>query len=84
MLSKHGQWLGGTIPLGMTSYKVADKTANAHSKFKFYLKENEKELEIINEIYSKFLEYQSLTKTKEYLKNSNVRRTIMPGVILRN
>ncbi len=69
MLSKHGQWLGGTTPLGLKSYRTATK----NSKYKFYLQENDEEIIVVKDIFRKFLEYKSLTKTKQYLDNVNLK-----------
>ncbi len=73
MLAKNGQWLGGTTPLGMRPYKVYNKNSEENSKYKFYLKTDEKEIKVVKKIYSKFLECKSLTKTKQYLDSFNIK-----------
>lgn len=73
MLSKHGQWLGGTTPLGMKSDRIVEKRPNFNQKFKFHLKENSEEIKIVYKIYSKFLECKSLAKTKTYLDSINMK-----------
>ena len=73
MLSKHGQWLGGTTPLGMKSYKISSKNIDSNSKYKFYLKENEQETGIVKEIYYIFSKCASLTKTKIYLDSIGIK-----------
>lgn len=73
MLSKRGQWLGGTTPLGMKSYKIVDKSSDSNSKYKFYLKTDPKEIDVVKKIYYKFLECKSLTKTKQYLEALNIK-----------
>ena len=64
MLSKSGRWLGGTAPLGFESYKLFNDETQKHE---FHLKTNDSEIKVVEEVYSKFLETHSLSKTKKYL-----------------
>lgn len=73
MLSKRGQWLGGTTPLGLKSCKMYIKDFKLNSKYKFFLNTDTKEIKIVKKIYSKFLECHSLTKTKQHLDNLNIK-----------
>lgn len=80
MLSKEGQWLGGTTPLGFKSYKKYDK-----NKYKFYLNTDFEEIKIVETIYRKFSECHSLSETKQYLDNTNTKSRLgnhfsVPGI----
>lgn len=73
MLSKYGQWLGGTTPLGFKSYKTDKNTSEPHSKYKFYLKTIGEEITVVKKIFNKFLKCRSLTTTTQHLNQLNLK-----------
>ncbi len=72
-LAKSGVWLGGITPTGYSSVSVTSLSNNKKKKI-FSLKQNE-EIEKINIIFQKFLEFKSLTKLETYLLNNNINST---------
>ena len=73
-LAKTGRWLGGTTPTGYESRKIVErvnidgKEMNAHK-----LEIIPNEAEIVKLIFSKFIEYNSLTKTETYFLQNNIK-----------
>jgi hypothetical protein len=59
--AKNGLWTGGTTPYGYDYDRSSGK-----------LVINEKESEVVNLIYEKYLEYQSLTLVANYLNNRGI------------
>lgn len=73
-LAKTGRWLGGTTPLGFQSKQIKVQiSANGKSRTSFRLQAVPEDLTIVKLIYSKFLEYNSLTKTETYLLNAQIK-----------
>lgn len=66
-LSKSGRWLGGNTPTGYQSESVTSVTIEGKPKKAFKLKRIPEEAKLVKQIYTKFLESGSLTKTETYL-----------------
>ena len=73
MLARSGRWLGGNTPLGFEAYKITKENSSGRTKVAYFLKENEKEINLVKFIFEYFLEKQSLTKVVEYLLKNNIR-----------
>lgn len=67
MLARSGRWLGGTTPLGFISKKDQKITVDNKVRTSFRLVVKEEEVKMVQFIYQKFLEEQSLTKLESYL-----------------
>lgn len=73
-LAKTGCWLGGTTPTGYKSTEIIERIEVNGKKRKAYkLTVINNEAEIVKIIFSKFAEFNSLTKTETYLINHNIR-----------
>ncbi|MDK2584995.1 recombinase family protein [Romboutsia sedimentorum] len=83
-LAKDGKWLGGQLPLGYDNEVVNYISDGKEHKYNI-LKVNEEEIELVNDIYNKFLEVRSLTKVSEYLYKSGIcgknGGTITPSMV---
>jgi len=66
-LSKTGRWLGGNTPTGYASESVSNITVDGKTKKACKLKAVPEELRLVKLIFQKFIEYNSLTKTEEWL-----------------
>ncbi|MBQ6180122.1 MAG: recombinase family protein [Ruminococcus sp.] len=67
-LAKDGRWLGGNTPIGYrSSDTVGSTTLDGKTRRAKKLEIVEEEARIVKLIYSKFLEYKSLTKTETYM-----------------
>lgn len=66
-LSKTGRWLGGTTPTGYASESITNVTIDGKKKKACQLKLLPDEAKIIELIYAKFLETESLSQTETYL-----------------
>ena len=73
-LAKTGRWLGGIAPTGYKSTQIIErvnddgKTITAHK-----LEIIPEEAELIKPVFSKFIEYNSLTKTETYFLQNNIK-----------
>lgn len=76
-LAKDGRWLGGNPPTGYKSVEtIGSVTIDGRKRKARKLEMIPKEAEIVKLIFSKFLEYHSLTKTETYLlQNDYVTKT---------
>lgn len=91
-LAKSGRWLGGTTPTGYKSSElVTSITYEGKERRAFKLEIIPEEAKIIQLIFSKFLQLNSLTKTETYLlqnhietKNSNKFTRFSIRAILQN
>lgn len=67
-LAKDGRWLGGNPPTGYRSVEtIGSVTIDGRKRKARKLEIIDEEAEIVKLVYSKFLEYNSLTKTETYL-----------------
>lgn len=66
-LAKTGRWLGGNTPTGYASESVTNITVDGKTKKACKLKAIPEEIRLVKLIYSKFMEFSSLTKTEQYL-----------------
>lgn len=73
-LAKTGRWLGGIAPTGYKSTQIIErvnddgKTITAHK-----LEIISEEADLIKQVFSKFIEYNSLTKTETYFLQNNIK-----------
>ena len=72
-LAKTGRWLGGISPTGYTSVPVSKVTVDEKIKTAYKLDIVKKEADIVKLIYTKFLEFQSLTQTETYLIKRGIK-----------
>lgn len=72
-LAKNGRWLGGVTPLGYESKQISYIDAEMNERKMVKLKQVPKELEIVQLIYTKYLELQSLSKLETYMQQANIK-----------
>ncbi|MBQ9721270.1 MAG: recombinase family protein [Oscillospiraceae bacterium] len=73
-LAKTGRWLGGTTPTGYRSEPiVVGKTEDGKERKAFKLTVIPEEAEIVQLIFSRFLEYDSLTKVEAELLQKRIK-----------
>ena len=83
-LAKDGKWLGGQLPLGYEN-EVVNYVSDGKERKYNVLKVNDDEIELVKDIYNKFLELRSLTKVSEYLYKNEIKGknggTISPSMV---
>lgn len=72
-LAKTGRWLGGQEPFGYTSQKVTYLDENLRERSLMKLIPVDKELKTIELIYSKYLEFHSISQVVKYLNFSGIK-----------
>ena len=72
-LAKTGRWLGGNTPLGYESEGTEYCKVDGKKRKTFHLKLIPKEAQLVQMIFSKFLEVKSLTKLETYLLNQDYK-----------
>ena len=73
-LAKTGRWLGGTTPLGYRSIEVKTPVdIDGKIRTAYRLNTREEEVPIVHLIFSKFIEFNSLTKTETFLLNNHIK-----------
>lgn len=79
-LAKDGRWLGGNPPTGYKSVEtIGSVTIDGRKRKARKLEIVPEESEIVKLVFTKFLEYRSLTKTETYLlQNDYVTKTGKP------
>jgi len=73
MLARSGRWLGGHTPTGFKSSKEERVDVDGKARSAFKLVPVKKELELVEFIYQKFLELQSISGTMRYMVKHNIR-----------
>ena len=91
MLARSGRWLGGHTPTGFRSCKEERVDVEGKARSAFMLVPVKKEMELVEFIYQKFIELQSVSGTMRFLiqhdirtKNGNDFTNISVREILRN
>lgn len=73
-LAKTGRWLGGTTPLGYQSIEVKNPIdIDGKKRTAYRLKNNTEETPIVQLIFDKFVELNSLTKTETFFLNNHIK-----------
>lgn len=72
-LAKTGRWLGGNTPLGYESMGTEYCKVDGKKRKTFHLKLIPEEAQLVQIIFSKFLEVKSLTKLETYLLNQDYK-----------
>ncbi|MDU2672666.1 MAG: recombinase family protein [Clostridium sp.] len=72
-LAKNGRWTGGKIPLGFTSEKIEYIDENGLTRVIPQLVIENKEIEFVKFLYTKYLELGSLHKLEVYIHENNIR-----------
>ncbi len=73
-LAKSGRWLGGITPTGYKSKElVGSVTVDGKVRKAFKLDIIKQEAELVQLIFDKFMETNSLTKTETYLRQQHIR-----------
>ncbi|RKD27904.1 site-specific DNA recombinase [Caminicella sporogenes DSM 14501] len=72
-LAKTGRWLGGKTPTGYESKPITYIDSNMKQKKMFKLSPIEEELKIVEKIYSKYIEFQSLSKLETYCIQKGIK-----------
>lgn len=72
-LAKTGRWLGGNTPLGYESEGTEYCKVDGKKRKTFHLKLIPEEAQLVQMIFSKFLEMKSLTKLETYLLNQDYK-----------
>ncbi len=76
MLARTGRWLGGTTPTGFISEKGVDVIMDGKVKHSCMLKVDNDEIQIVETLFEKYLELQSVSGVSKYLiKRSITSRT---------
>ena len=73
MLARSGRWLGGHTPTGFQSSKEERVDVEGKIRSAFKLVPVKKEMELVEFIYRKFMELQSVSGTMRYLVAHNIR-----------
>lgn len=73
-LAKTGRWLGGNTPTGYKSTEIVKEiTIDGKKRKAFMLELIPEEAEIIKLIFSKFIEYNSLTQVETYFLKNHIK-----------
>lgn len=73
-LAKTGRWLGGTPPTGYKSTKIIERVNdNGKDITAHKLEIIPEEAEIVKLVFSKFIEYNSLSKTETYFLQNGIK-----------
>lgn len=72
-LARTGRWLGGHAPTGYESEPISYLDNDMKERKMFMLSPIEDELEIIKLIYSKYLEFQSLSMLESFFLQNNIK-----------
>lgn len=73
-LAKTGRWLGGTTPTGYKSEKIVERiNTDGKNITACKLEPVADEIELVKLIYSKFIEFNSLSATQTYLLKNNIK-----------
>lgn len=73
-LAKTGRWLGGATPTGYESKKIVERVnVNGKDMTAYKLELIPEEAEVVKLVFSKFLEYNSLSKTEAYFLQNNIK-----------
>lgn len=72
-LAKTGRWLGGNTPTGYKSEQIKKITVDGKTKKSCKLSIIEKEVNLVQLIYKKFLETNSLTMVETYLLQNHIK-----------
>lgn len=72
-LAKNGRWTGGKIPVGFFSEKIEYIDENGLTRTTPQLVINDKEMEFVKFLYTKYLELGSLHKLEVYIHENNIR-----------
>jgi len=73
LLARSGRWLGGHTPTGFKSSKEERIDVEGKTRSAFKLVPVKKEMELVEFIYQKFVELQSVSGTMRYLVAHNIR-----------
>jgi site-specific DNA recombinase len=73
LLARSGRWLGGHTPTGFQSLKEEQVDVEGKTRSACKLIPVKKEMELVEFIYKKFLELQSISGTMRYLVQHNIR-----------
>lgn len=90
-LARSGRWLGGNPPFGFSSKQITYYDENMNQKKMYQLDIDDSKMELVKEMFDKYLEFRSLTKLTKYLhskdvkgRNGNIIDPSSVGLILRN
>lgn len=73
-LAKSGRWLGGTTPTGYKSTQIVGSvTVDGKTRKAYKLDIVKDEAKLVREIFEKFIETNSLTKTETYLLQNHIK-----------
>jgi site-specific DNA recombinase len=72
-LAQNGNWLGGEEPTGFKNKRVNYTDQNGKEKTFCILEPDDKEINLVKLIFSKYLEYKSLSKVEKYLLSNNIK-----------
>lgn len=72
-LAKSGRWLGGRTPTGFESIPFTVIDEGGHERKMFKLSPIKEELELVKLIYTKYLEFRSLSQVTKYMLANNIK-----------
>ncbi|MGY0375258.1 recombinase family protein [Clostridium sp. JNZ J1-5] len=72
-LAKSGRWLGGQTPLGFESKPILYMNKDYKQRKMYQLYPVKEELKVVNLIYDKYLETNSLSRTLKFLLSNNIK-----------
>lgn len=72
-LAQNGNWLGGEEPTGFKNKRVNYTDSNGKDKTFCILEPEEKEIDLVKLVFSKYLEFKSLSKVEKYMLSNNIK-----------
>src|SRR5690554_4191600 len=72
-LARTGRWLGGRTPMGFESKPIEYQNKDKGNKKMYILTPIEKELNLVREIYDKYIELKSLTQLESWTLMNNIK-----------
>jgi site-specific DNA recombinase len=71
-LARSGRWLGGTTPTGFKSESIIYYDNELNKKKMFKLSPIKEELDLVKNIYTKYIEFRSLTKLESWTLENRI------------
>lgn len=72
-LARSGRWLGGQTPTGFKSEPIVYYDSDMNKKKMYKLSPIEDELNMINDLYSKYIEFRSLSKLESFTLQNHIK-----------
>ncbi|MEJ8554844.1 recombinase family protein [Tepidibacter sp. Z1-5] len=72
-LARTGRWLGGQTPTGFESKPISYLDENMNKRKMFILSPVERELKLVKQLYSKYIEFDSLSKLESWALERHIK-----------